>query len=177
MGGESSKEKFFTTKKGIKVKKMVINPSDPNIEEIESDTEQDYIIKASARSKKSKQASSREPMNKADLSNTRNAGMFQAQSMPQNMQPVAYQPSDRVQMLENPQFVGINNNNNSDERKFLPEPKLMPIQNVAPNQFFMPKRLPPIDFQKIQTINHLPQQSLMPIHRQSQVIVLSPRRF
>ena len=195
MGGESSKEKqFFTTKKGIKVKKMVVNPSDP-VEEIESDTEKDYVLKVSARSRKSKMASGKESIksgetNKMDVNNTRpfQTNMMQANAFkPPPLMPPAGQPMmDPAKMRENPNFAG---HFNTEQRNYVNVPiQAQPMPNMAnfgnpqiPNQILMPKRLPPLDFQKLQTVNNghnvVNMPNFAPIQRPNPVIVLSPRRF
>lgn len=178
MGGNSSKEeKFFKTKKGIKVKKMdEPNPSDPPVDVIEDEPE--YFGEDSSRknnndsSAKNSSRYSNEEMRKRI--EKQNLERDQAQKI---LSPKQQQSIQKTNFSNQPVLENVNSMN------LLPTNSLNYPNHNSPNVVVMPARLPPLEFQKgapfvaVQSVQ--PSIPYMPIQsiQRTQQVVISPRRF
>jgi hypothetical protein len=179
MGGKSSKEeKFFKTKKGIKVKKMEEpNPSDPPVEVIEDEPE--YFGEDSARKGSEENSKNSARYYSEEMRNRLEKERFSRVQAPKLLSPKQQQQPNPLPHQNHLAFQNPNNLN------------LMPVPNTTnytnpsmQNVMVMPSRLPPLELQKgapyvavHQPIQHtMPYMPIQSIQRTQQV-VLSPRRF
>jgi hypothetical protein len=179
MGGKSSKEeKFFKTKKGIKVKKMEEpNPSDPPVEVIEDEPE--YFGEDSARKGSEENSKNSARYNSEEMRNRIEKERLSRAQAPKILSPKQQQPMQNPH-LPNQNQLAFQNPNNLNSMPVNSNNYTNPsMQNVV----VMPSRLPPLELQKgapyvaVHTIQPtMPYAPIQSIQRTQQV-VLSPRRF